>query len=112
VAVLGIDRPGTVTEVTDVDSRPDLGRGTGGDSGDRVDAELGAPEPVLARLRPPGRLGYPGRLGHLITRSSGRPTAAFEARRTQHQLDHLDSVLFLDRVPGAWTIHRLEQGVV
>jgi peptide deformylase len=31
---------------------------------------------------------------------------AFEARCIQHQLDHLDGVLFLDRVPGALSLHR------
>ncbi|GAA2861695.1 peptide deformylase [Streptosporangium fragile] len=36
---------------------------------------------------------------------------AFEARCIQHQLDHLDGVLFLDRVPGAWAVRRLEKRV-
>lgn len=31
---------------------------------------------------------------------------AFEARCIQHQLDHLDGVLFLDRVAGALSLHR------
>lgn len=31
---------------------------------------------------------------------------AFEARCIQHQLDHLDGVLFLDRVAGAASLHR------
>jgi peptide deformylase len=31
---------------------------------------------------------------------------AFEARCIQHQLDHLDGLLFLDRVPGALSLHR------
>jgi peptide deformylase len=31
---------------------------------------------------------------------------AFEARCIQHQLDHLDGILFLDRVPGALSLHR------
>jgi peptide deformylase len=30
---------------------------------------------------------------------------AFEARCIQHQLDHLDGLLFLDRVPGAPSLH-------
>ncbi|MFG1617756.1 peptide deformylase [Nonomuraea wenchangensis] len=30
---------------------------------------------------------------------------AFEARCIQHQLDHLDGLLFLDRVPGALSLH-------
>ncbi|WP_425569095.1 peptide deformylase [Nonomuraea salmonea] len=31
---------------------------------------------------------------------------AVEARCIQHQLDHLDGLLFLDRVPGALSLHR------
>jgi peptide deformylase len=31
---------------------------------------------------------------------------AFEARCIQHQLDHLDGLLFLDRVPRALSLHR------
>ncbi|HEX4816391.1 MAG TPA: peptide deformylase [Nonomuraea sp.] len=31
---------------------------------------------------------------------------ALEARCIQHQLDHLDGLLFLDRVPGALSLHR------
>ncbi|WP_219463279.1 peptide deformylase [Nonomuraea rhizosphaerae] len=31
---------------------------------------------------------------------------AFESRCIQHQLDHLDGILFLDRVPGALSLHR------
>lgn len=31
---------------------------------------------------------------------------AFEARCIQHQLDHLDGLLFLDRVAGALSLHR------
>jgi peptide deformylase len=31
---------------------------------------------------------------------------AFEARCIQHQLDHLDGLLFLDRVSGALSLHR------
>ncbi|MEW9554218.1 peptide deformylase [Nonomuraea sp. NPDC050783] len=30
---------------------------------------------------------------------------AFEARCIQHQLDHLDGLLFLDRVPGVLSLH-------
>ncbi|MFD8559317.1 peptide deformylase [Streptosporangium canum] len=33
---------------------------------------------------------------------------AFEARCIQHQLDHLDGVLFLDRVIRAWAVRRVE----
>lgn len=40
---------------------------------------------------------------------SGEPvtitTDAFEARALQHELDHLDGLLFLDRVAGAHAIH-------
>ena len=32
-------------------------------------------------------------------------TDAFEARAVQHELDHLDGLLFLDRVVGAHAIH-------
>ncbi|SDI83681.1 peptide deformylase [Nonomuraea jiangxiensis] len=46
--------------------------------------------------------------GHLP--GSGEPVTieadAFEARCIQHQLDHLDGLLFLDRVPGALSLHR------
>ncbi len=42
---------------------------------------------------------------------SGEPvtieTDAFEARCLQHQLDHLDGVLFLDRMPAARAVHRV-----
>ncbi|MFG1947889.1 peptide deformylase [Nonomuraea sp. NPDC048826] len=41
---------------------------------------------------------------------SGQPVTieadAFEARCIQHQLDHLDGILFLDRVSGALSLHR------
>ena len=30
---------------------------------------------------------------------------AFEARALQHELDHLDGLLFLDRVAGAHAVH-------
>lgn len=40
---------------------------------------------------------------------SGEPvtltTDAFEARALQHEIDHLDGLLFLDRVAGAHAIH-------
>lgn len=39
--------------------------------------------------------------GELVTLS----TDAFEARALQHELDHLDGMLFLDRVAGAHGIH-------
>ena len=32
-------------------------------------------------------------------------TDAFEARAVQHELDHLDGLLFLDRVAGAHALH-------
>jgi peptide deformylase len=32
-------------------------------------------------------------------------TDAFEARALQHEIDHLDGLLFLDRVVGAHAIH-------
>jgi len=33
-------------------------------------------------------------------------TDAFEARALQHELDHLDGALFLDRVAGAHALHQ------
>ncbi|MGN9840737.1 peptide deformylase [Nonomuraea sp. H19] len=46
--------------------------------------------------------------GHLP--GSGEPVTieadALEARCIQHQLDHLDGLLFLDRVTGALSLHR------
>jgi peptide deformylase len=33
------------------------------------------------------------------------PTDAFEARAVQHEVDHLDGLLFLDRVAGAHAVH-------
>jgi peptide deformylase len=32
-------------------------------------------------------------------------TDAFEARAVQHEVDHLDGLLFLDRVAGAHALH-------
>jgi peptide deformylase len=32
-------------------------------------------------------------------------TDAFEARALQHEIDHLDGLLFLDRVAGAHALH-------
>ena len=32
-------------------------------------------------------------------------TDAFEARAVQHEIDHLDGLLFLDRVAGAHALH-------
>lgn len=32
-------------------------------------------------------------------------TDAFEARALQHELDHIDGLLFLDRVAGAHAVH-------
>ena len=32
-------------------------------------------------------------------------TDAFEARALQHEIDHLDGMLFVDRVAGAHAIH-------
>ena len=39
--------------------------------------------------------------GELVTLT----TDAFEARALQHEIDHLDGLLFLDRVAGAHAIH-------
>ena len=38
-------------------------------------------------------------------RSSSSTTDAFEARAFQHEIDHLDGLLFLDRVAGAHALH-------
>ncbi|MCG5216855.1 peptide deformylase [Streptosporangium sp. KLBMP 9127] len=67
-----------------------------------------------------GCLSVPGLVGEVrratrITVTGQRPgdgesltfhTDAFEARCLQHQLDHLDGVLFLDRMPTARAVHR------
>ncbi|MEZ0073401.1 peptide deformylase [Planotetraspora sp. GP83] len=34
----------------------------------------------------------------------------FEARCVQHQIDHLDGLLFLDRVAGTWAVHAVRKG--
>jgi hypothetical protein len=108
-AAPGADRPGTAAEVAGVDLRRDLGFGMAvlpASPATPVNAGLGTPEPAPALPEDPDARATPA------MRLPGRLIAAFEARPIQHQLDHLDSVLFLDPVPGAWTIRRLEQGVV
>ncbi len=55
-------------------------------------------------VRRSSRLTVEGRLpvtGELVTIT----TDAFEARALQHEIDHLDGLLFLDRVAGAHAIH-------
>jgi peptide deformylase len=52
-----------------------------------------------------GRLVVSGQLpgsGERVTVT----TDAFEARAIQHEIDHCDGVLFLDRVAGAHAVHR------
>ncbi|MER6946380.1 peptide deformylase [Nonomuraea sp. NPDC000554] len=62
-------------------------------------AGLTAEVPRATRITLLGRL--PG-TGEAVTIEAD----AYEARCIQHQLDHLDGVLFLDRVPGALSLHR------
>jgi peptide deformylase len=58
-----------------------------------------------ADVRRASRITVHGRLP-----GTGKPVTieadAFEARCIQHQLDHLDGVLILDRVSGALSLHR------
>jgi len=60
---------------------------------------------LMADVRRASRITVHGRLP-----GTGKPVTieadAFEARCIQHQLDHLDGVLFLDRVSGALSLHR------
>ncbi|WP_219505052.1 peptide deformylase [Nonomuraea ceibae] len=60
---------------------------------------------LLGDVRRASRITVHGRLP-----GTGKPVTieadAFEARCIQHQLDHLDGVLFLDRVSGALSLHR------
>jgi peptide deformylase len=50
------------------------------------------------------------RFRRVVVRSEWEPShawcAGFEARAVQHELDHLDGVLILDRAAGARAIHR------
>jgi peptide deformylase len=55
-------------------------------------------------VRRPSRLRISGALpgtGEVVTLD----TDAFEARAIQHEIDHLDGLLFLDRVTGAHAVH-------
>ncbi|MFI7452628.1 peptide deformylase [Nonomuraea sp. NPDC049714] len=60
---------------------------------------------LMGDVRRASRITVDGRLP-----GTGKPVTieadAFEARCIQHQLDHLDGVLFLDRVSGAISLHR------
>lgn len=64
-------------------------------------------------LSVPDLTGDVRRAGRLVVRAAvagtGAPvrleTDAFEARALQHELDHLDGLLFLDRVSGAHGLH-------
>ena len=51
------------------------------------------------------RLTVTGRLP-LTGREVSITTDAFEARALQHEIDHLDGFLFLDRVASASAVHR------
>ena len=51
-----------------------------------------------SRLTVSGRLPLTGEAVTLVT-------DAFEARAVQHEIDHLDGLLFLDRVAGAHALH-------
>ncbi|MBF8188836.1 peptide deformylase [Nonomuraea sp. K274] len=60
---------------------------------------------LLADVRRASRITLHGHLpgtGEAVTIEAD----AFEARCIQHQLDHLDGLLFLDRVSGALSLHR------
>jgi peptide deformylase len=54
------------------------------------------------------------RFKRVVVRSEWSPRCAwcagFEARAVQHELDHLDGVLILDRAAGARAIHRRPGG--
>ena len=51
----------------------------------------------------------PGRRPRAACRAPARrsrsTTDAFEARALQHEIDHCDGLLFLDRVAGAHAVH-------
>lgn len=74
-------------------------RWSGGREGCVSIADLTAEVPRASQITVLGRL--PG-TGEQVTIEAD----AFEARCIQHQLDHLDGVLFLDRVPRALSLHR------
>lgn len=81
---------------------PQLAQASRWESGREVCASvagLAGEVPRATRIIVYGRL--PG-TGELITIQAD----AFEARCIQHQMDHLDGVLFLDRVGGATALHR------
>ncbi|MDQ4068221.1 MAG: peptide deformylase, partial [Actinomycetota bacterium] len=81
------------------------------------DPELVSAEaPVVARegcLSIPDLTGDVARAGHVVVRGTGVDGAertveadAFEARALLHELDHLDGLLFLDRVASAHSVFR------
>ncbi len=81
------------------------------------DPELvAATDPVLARegcLSVPDLTGDVARATHVVVRGTGTDGAervveadAFEARALLHELDHLDGLLFLDRVSSAHSVYR------
>jgi peptide deformylase len=68
-----------------------------------------------------GCLSYPGWVGEVARHETvvvkGRnrrgkevriKSAGFTARAFQHELDHLDGILFIDRLTSLDTLHRLE----
>jgi peptide deformylase len=77
---------------------------------------LSATEPVLARegcLSVPDLTGDVARASRLVVAGTGTDGAervveadAFEARALLHELDHLDGLLFLDRVSSAHSVYR------
>ena len=79
-------------------------------------ALVSAARPELARegcLSIPDLTGDVARAGHVVVRGTGVDGAervveadAFEARALLHELDHLDGLLFLDRVASAHAVYR------
>lgn len=79
-------------------------------------ALVSATEPVLARegcLSVPDLTGDVARATQLVVRGTGTDGTervveadAFEARALLHELDHLDGLLFLDRVSSAHSVYR------
>ncbi|HET6795290.1 MAG TPA: peptide deformylase [Acidimicrobiales bacterium] len=77
---------------------------------------LDAGEPVTARegcMSVPDLTGDVARAGRMAVEGTGLDgersvveADAFEARAFQHEIDHLDGLVFLDRVSGPGAVHR------
>ena len=77
---------------------------------------LDAGEPVTARegcMSVPDLTGDVARAGRMTVEGTGLDgerfvveADAFEARAFQHEIDHLDGLVFLDRVSGPGAVHR------